>query len=93
VREALVGISNGLILGSVTGLIVWGIFGSELLGLVIAGGMLVNQTVAAAVGILIPLVLEKLRIDPAVASSIFVTAMTDASGFFAFLALATLLLL
>jgi magnesium transporter len=92
-REALVGISNGIILGSVTGLIVWAIFGSELLGLVIAGGMLVNQTVAAAVGILIPLVLEKLRIDPAVASSIFVTAMTDASGFFAFLALATLLLL
>ena len=60
--------------------------------LVIAGGMLANQTVAALVGIIVPLVLDRFGIDPAVASSIFVTAMTDATGFFAFLALATWLL-
>jgi magnesium transporter len=92
-REAMVGVSNGLVLGSVTGLVVWLIFGNRLLGLVIAGGMLVNQSVAALVGILVPLVIDRLRIDPAIASSIFVTGMTDATGFFAFLALATWLLL
>jgi magnesium transporter len=92
-REALVGISNGLVLGSVTGLVVWAIFGNRVLGLAIAGGMLVNQSVAALVGILVPLVINRMRIDPAIASSIFVTGMTDASGFFAFLALATWLLL
>jgi magnesium transporter len=92
-REAMVGISNGMILGCVTGVAVWGIFGNRLLGVVIAGGMLANQTVAALVGIVIPLILNRMKVDPAVASSIFVTGMTDASGFFAFLALATWLLL
>jgi magnesium transporter len=91
-REALVGICNGLLLGCITGVIVALIFGRPELGFVIAGGMLANQTVAALVGITIPLVLDRLSIDPAVASSIFVTAMTDATGFFAFLGLATLLL-
>jgi magnesium transporter len=89
----MVGISNGIILGGVTGLGVFLIFGNRLLGLVIAGGMLVNQSVAAMVGIVVPLVLHRLKVDPAIASSIFVTGMTDASGFFAFLALATWLLL
>lgn len=92
-REALVGICNGVVLGCVTGVLVGFIFGRPELGLVIAGGMLANQTVAAIVGIAIPLALDRLSVDPAVASSIFVTAMTDATGFFAFLALATWLLL
>jgi magnesium transporter len=91
-REVLVGISNGILLGCVTGVIVALIFGRPELGLVIAGGMLANQTVAALVGIVVPLTLDKLGIDPAVASSIFVTATTDATGFFAFLGLATWLL-
>jgi magnesium transporter len=92
-REALVGICNGIVLGCVTGLLVGIIFDRPELGLVIAGGMLANQTVAALVGIIIPLALDRLGVDPAVASSIFVTAMTDATGFFAFLALATWLLM
>jgi magnesium transporter len=92
-REALVGICNGIVLGCVTGLLVGIIFDRPELGLVIAGGMLANQTVAALVGIIVPLSLDRLGIDPAVASSIFVTAMTDATGFFAFLALATWLLM
>ena len=91
-REALVGICNGLLLGSVTGIIVALLFSRPELGLVIAGGMLANQTVAALVGIAVPLMLDRFDVDPAVASSIFVTAMTDATGFFAFLGLATLLL-
>jgi len=92
-REALVGICNGLVLGCITGVLVGFLFDRPELGLVIAGGMLANQTVAALVGIIIPLSLDRLGIDPAIASSVFVTAMTDATGFFAFLALATWLLL
>lgn len=92
-REALVGICNGVALGCITGVLVAIIFARPELGLVIAGGMLANQTVAALVGIIIPLALDRVGIDPAIASSIFVTAMTDATGFFAFLALATWLLL
>jgi len=91
-REALVGICNGVILGCVTGVIVGVLFSRPELGLVIAGGMFANQTVAALVGIVVPLVLDRFDIDPAVASSIFVTATTDATGFFAFLGLASLLL-
>ncbi len=92
-REALVGICNGVVLGCITGLLVGFMFARPELGLVIAGGMLANQSVAAIVGIIIPLALDRFGIDPAVASSVFVTAMTDATGFFAFLALATWLLL
>ncbi len=92
-REALVGICNGVVLGGVTGVLVALIFSRPELGLVIAGGMLTNQSVAALVGIVIPLTLDRLGIDPAIASSIFVTAMTDATGFFAFLGLATWLLM
>ena len=91
-REALVGICNGVLLGSVTGVIVALLFGRPELGFVIAGGMLANQTVAALVGIVVPIVLDRFDVDPAVASSIFVTATTDATGFFAFLGLATWLL-
>jgi magnesium transporter len=91
-REALVGICNGVVLGCITGALVGFIFSRPELGLVIAGGMLTNQTVAALVGIIIPLALDRLNVDPAIASSVFVTAMTDATGFFAFLGLATWLL-
>jgi magnesium transporter len=92
-REALVGISNGVLLGVVTGTTVAVLFGRPELGLVIAGGMFVSQTVAGLVGIVVPLALNRLNVDPAVASSIFVTATTDAFGFFAFLGLATLFLM
>jgi magnesium transporter len=92
-REALVGICNGVVLGCITGVLVGLIFSRPELGLVIAGGMLANQSVAAIVGIVIPLTLDRFGVDPAIASSVFVTAMTDATGFFAFLGLATWLLM
>jgi magnesium transporter len=92
-REALVGICNGVLLGCITGVLVGLIFARPELGIVIAGGMLANQSVASLVGIIIPLSLDRLGIDPAIASSIFVTALTDATGFFAFLGLATWLLM
>jgi len=92
-REVSVGLLNGLlfafILAAVT--ILW--FGSEPLGLVIAAAMIFNHFAAALAGILIPLGLQRLNYDPAVASSVFVTTITDVVGFFAFLGLATIWLL
>ncbi|MEM7427891.1 MAG: magnesium transporter [Pseudomonadota bacterium] len=89
-REATVGIVNGamfaLIMGAFT--VLW--FGSEQLGIVIGIAMIVNLIVAALAGILIPLTLDRMDVDPAIASSVFVTTVTDVVGFFAFLGLAAL---
>ncbi|MBI1384862.1 MAG: magnesium transporter [Rhizobiales bacterium] len=91
-REAVVGLLNGLLFAAIMAgvAIVW--FGSNQLGLVIAAAMLVNMLVAGIAGILIPMALERLGADPAIASSVFVTTVTDVIGFFAFLGLATLVL-
>lgn len=87
-REAYVGLVNGgafaLIMGIVA--LVW--FGSASLGLIIAAAMIVNMLAAALAGILIPIVLDRFKVDPAIASSVFVTTVTDVVGFFAFLGLA-----
>lgn len=87
-REALVGLINGVIFAVLIGVIaaVW--FSNTGLGLVIAMAMVINMVCAAIAGILIPLGLQKLDIDPAIASSVFVTTVTDVVGFFAFLGLA-----
>ena len=87
-REFVVGVLNGLlfavILGGVT--VFW--FGNDQLGLVIACAMVFNMVVAGLSGILVPLGLDQMKIDPAVASSVFVTTVTDVVGFFVFLGLA-----
>jgi magnesium transporter len=93
VRETLVGAANGIVFAVIVGLIAWGWFGSSLLGGVIAAAMLVNLIVAGLAGILIPIGLDKLGADPALASGTFVTTVTDIIGFSAFLGLAALLLL
>ncbi len=87
-REALVGLANGVIFAFIMGIIaiIW--FSNISLGLVIALAMIVNMAAAGIAGILIPLGLNKIGIDPAVASSAFVTTITDVVGFFAFLGLA-----
>ena len=92
-REVLVGLINGLIFAVVMGIVgvVW--FGSPMLGLVIAVAMVINMVVAGLAGTVIPVVLEKLGVDPALASGAFVTTVTDVVGFFAFLGLAALWLL
>jgi magnesium transporter len=87
------GLFNGLALAVVLGLAGWGIFGDPLLGAVLGGAMIVNQMVAATGGLLVPLALNRLGFDPALASGTFVTTLTDVMGFFAFLGLATLVLL
>ncbi len=92
-RELGAGVLNGLSLALILGLAAWGIFGDWKLGLVLGMAMIVNQIVAALGGVLVPLTLERLKLDPALASGTFVTTLTDVMGFFAFLGLATVLLL
>ena len=89
-RDATVGLFNGLVFAVLLGTVVYFWFGNDELGLVIAAAMVVNFFVAALAGILIPLALDHFRIDPAVASVVFVTTVTDVVGFFAFLGLAAL---
>ena len=66
---------------------------SGLLGGIIAGAMIINLVVAGIAGVALPLLLDRMKIDPAVASGVFVTTITDVVGFFAFLGLASLVLL
>ncbi|MCR9127261.1 MAG: magnesium transporter [Rhodobacteraceae bacterium] len=92
-REVLVGLINGLIFAVVMGIvgILW--FGSPALGYVIAVAMVINLVVAGLAGTVIPVVLDKMGVDPALASGAFVTTVTDVVGFFAFLGLAGVVLL
>ena len=92
-REALVGLANGLAFAVIVGAVGWMWFGSAMLGVVLALAMVVNMLVAGLAGILIPIGLEKSGADPALASGVFVTTVTDVVGFFAFLGIAVLLLL
>ncbi len=92
-REFAVGALNGVVMGSGTALVATLWFGLPLLGLVIGLAMLGTLTVAALGGIVIPMLLNRLKIDPALASGPFVTTVTDVVGFFAFLGLASVLLL
>lgn len=92
-RELGAGMLNGLGLALILGIAGSLIFGQPLLGVVLGLAMVVNQIVAALAGVLVPLTLDKLGLDPALASGTFVTTMTDVMGFFAFLGLATVILL
>ncbi|HFC05003.1 MAG TPA: magnesium transporter, partial [Rhizobiales bacterium] len=87
-RETAVGAINGIIFAGVLGLFSWWWFGSDQLGLVIGAAMIINMMAAALAGILIPLALDHFEIDPAIASGVFVTTVTDVVGFFVFLGLA-----
>ncbi|WP_309085017.1 magnesium transporter [Chelativorans sp.] len=88
-REMGVGCLNGIIFAVLIGLVAGFWFQSEQIGGIIAAAMIINMFVAALAGILIPLLLDRLGADPAVASAVFVTAVTDVVGFFGFLGLAT----
>ena len=88
-REAAVGIINGAVFGILIGLVAGLWFHSPDIGGIIATAIVINMMAAALGGILIPLFLDKLGVDPAIASAVFVTTVTDIVGFFAFLGLAT----
>lgn len=92
-REAMVGVVNGLVLAVPLGLVTALIFGTFGIGAVIAAALVINLIVAALAGVMIPIALEKLGVDPALASGTFVTTVTDVVGFFAFLGLAAAVLI
>jgi magnesium transporter len=89
-RELTIALANGVALGGLTGLGTLWLYHNGILGLVMCAAMVINNLVAGLSGILIPLALDRYRIDPAVSSAVFVTMMTDVLGFFSFLGLATL---
>ncbi len=91
-KEIAVGINNGIVTGIIAGIVAYLWKGNYMLGLVLGGAMAINVVVGGIVGTVVPLVLKKLNVDPAIASSIFVTTFTDAVGFLSFLGLATMLL-
>ena len=92
-KEIIVGAINGVLFAGVMGPIAWLWFGEVAIGGVIAAAMIINLVAAGFVGIATPIVLDRLGIDPAVASTVVLTAITDVIGFLAFLGLAALVLL
>lgn len=92
-KEVYLALMNGLIFAVVIGIIAWIWFSMPLLGVVIAASMVINIIAAGFFGSLIPLLLQKADIDPAVGSSVLLTTVTDIVGFFSFLGLATIILL
>jgi magnesium transporter len=88
-KEVLVGLTMGLAIGTVLGLIVTVITGNTTLGLLVGSALILNLLAATTAGVCVPLTLRMLRVDPALASSVFTTMVTDVLGFFFFLGLAT----
>ena len=95
-KEILVGLANGIANGLVAALIILIWFGFSVKILLIAGiiavAMMINLVLAAIGGTLVPVILKRLKADPALASTVFVTTITDVGGFLAFLGLAALLI-
>ena len=92
-KELGVGLLNGLIWGGVLAVIAYALYGSYQLGLVMMAAMTLNLLLAALMGVMIPLIMNKFGRDPAVGSSVLITAVTDSGGFFIFLGIATIFLL
>ena len=92
-RETIVGLVNGLFFASIMGVVSWLWFADPLLGLVIGMAMVVNLLAAGMTGILVPVLMDKAGVDPALASGTFVTTVTDVVGFFSFLGFAGIILL
>jgi magnesium transporter len=92
-KEITVSLVNGVIWGGVMGLVATVLYRDIALGLVMVFAMTLNLMLAALMGVLIPISMLKLGRDPAVGSSVMITAVTDSGGFFIFLGLATIFLL
>jgi len=91
-RQVILGLTNGLILGSImASLVVWWT-GNGILAFVVLGAMLANILLGSLIGFAVPAALHRMKVDPALASAVFLTATTDAAGFFAFLGLASIFL-
>jgi magnesium transporter len=92
-KEISVAVINGLIWGSILGVLAWALYSSVPLGLVMTAAMTLNLMLAAVMGVLIPVTMMRLGRDPAIGSSVMITAVTDSGGFFIFLGLASFFLL
>jgi len=92
-KEIGVAILNGILWGGVLGFIAFYLYGNSSLAIVMTTAMTLNLILAAIMGVMIPFTLSKSGRDPAVGSSVLITAMTDSGGFFIFLGLATLILI
>ncbi|WP_054179248.1 magnesium transporter [Trabulsiella odontotermitis] len=92
-REMGVALINGVVWGGIMGLVTWWLYNDPHLGGVMMLAMVLNLLVASLMGVLIPMIMIKFGRDPAVGSSVMITAITDTGGFFIFLGLATLFLL
>lgn len=91
-KQIIVGIVNGAVTGFLAGLVLYFMYGNPYLGLIIFLSMILNLIVAGLVGVLVPLILKTINVDPALASAIFITTATDVFGFFIFLSLASVLI-
>ena len=91
-KEIGVGVVTGVVIGFIIGVLGYIWEGNFMFGIIISVAMLLNMIVATITGYLVPVVLKKFKVDPALASSIFVTTFTDVLGFFFFLGLATILI-
>ena len=92
-KEVLVGSANGILFAIIMGIVAWLWFSDPILGGVIATAMILNLMIAGLSGVLIPLAIEKIGQDPAIASTVFLTTITDVVGFFVFLGLASVVLM
>ncbi len=92
-KEVIISLMNGAIFAVVMGLIAWVWFNMPLLGVVIGLSMIINLFMAGFFGAIIPLFLKKIKVDPAIGSSVVLTTVTDVMGFFSFLGLAKVMLL
>ncbi len=93
IKELSVAVLNGIVWGAAVGLFAWLLYDNIALGGVMALAMMLNLLVAALAGTYIPILMNRLKRDPAIGSSVLLTATTDSMGFFIFLGLATLILL
>ena len=91
-KQVLIGIINGVIIGSFAALIAWALKGNMMIGVVLGLAMICNMFIAGLMGSLVPILLKSLKIDPALASGILITMLTDIGGYASFLGLATLLI-
>ncbi len=92
-KETIVGLLNGVIFASLTGCVAGGWYADLSLGFVVGGAMIINMLVAGVFGLIIPVILWRLKIDPATAAGVLLTTVTDVIGFLAFLGLAGIFLL
>jgi len=92
-KEMGVALINGLVWGSLLGVLAWVLYGSAELGAVMTAATTLNLLLAALVGVMAPMIRSRLGQDPAVGSSVIITAATDSGGFFIFLGLATIFLM